>query len=82
MNSTSSSPRRLTRSTTDKKLGGVAAGLADYFNLDPLLVRVGFVVTTLLSGAGLIAYLALLAFAPRDSDAPASASGSHAVATA
>jgi phage shock protein C len=79
MNSTSSSPRRLTRSSTDKKLGGVAAGLADYFNLDPLLVRVGFVVTTLLSGAGLIAYLALLAFAPRD-DAPTA--GSHAVATA
>jgi phage shock protein C len=53
-------PRPLTRSTTDKPLTGVAGGLGEYFSVDPKLVRVGFVVTTLLSGAGLIAYLALL----------------------
>ncbi len=32
--------RRLVRSTTDKKIAGVAAGLADYFDLDPTIIRV------------------------------------------
>jgi phage shock protein C len=65
---TSDTSPRLTRSSTDKKLGGVAGGLGAYFGADPVLFRVGFVVATLLSGAGLVAYLALLAFVP--SDAP------------
>jgi phage shock protein PspC (stress-responsive transcriptional regulator) len=75
MNSTSSPtsrPSRLTRSTTDKKIGGVSGGLATYFDVDPLLVRLGFVVTTLFSGAGLLAYIAMLAFVPSD-DAPEAA---------
>ena len=57
-------PHRLTRSTSDKMIGGVAGGLADYFSIDPLVVRIGFVVSVFFSGAGLLAYLALLAFAP------------------
>jgi phage shock protein PspC (stress-responsive transcriptional regulator) len=76
MNPTSS-PRDLTRSTTDKKVGGVAGGLAAYFGVDALLVRIGFAVTTLFSGAGLIAYVALLAFVPTDDHVPAVA---HAAA--
>jgi phage shock protein C len=63
-------PRRLTRSTSDKMIGGVAGGLADYFSIDPLVVRIGFVVSVFFSGAGLLAYLALLAFAPSDSAVP------------
>ena len=63
----SNAPRRLTRSTSDKILGGVAGGLADYFDIDPLVVRIGFAVSTLFSGAGLLAYLALLIFVPSDS---------------
>jgi phage shock protein PspC (stress-responsive transcriptional regulator) len=70
MNSTS--PRILTRSTTDKKISGVSGGLAAYFGIDPLLVRIGFVVATLASGAGLLAYVALLALVPTD-DATAGA---------
>jgi phage shock protein PspC (stress-responsive transcriptional regulator) len=76
MNPTSSptsSPRRLTRSTTDKKIGGVAGGLAAHFGVDPVLVRIGFVVTTLFSGAGLLAYIAMLALVPSDQDMPAGA---------
>jgi phage shock protein PspC (stress-responsive transcriptional regulator) len=73
MNPIASPTARMTRSTTDKKLGGVAAGLAAYLGVDPLLVRIGFVIGTLLSGAGLVAYLALWAFAPTDQDAPAGA---------
>lgn len=60
----------LTRSSTDRKLGGVAAGLAEYFDVDPILFRVGFVVATLATGgAGAIAYVGLLAFTPTDNDA-------------
>jgi phage shock protein C len=58
--------RMLTRSSTDRKIGGVAGGLGAYFGVDPILFRVGFVVAALLSGAGAVAYLALLAFVPCD----------------
>ena len=71
MNSTS--PRTLTRSTTDRKISGVSGGLGAYLGIDPVLVRVGFVVTTLASGAGLLAYLALLAIVPADDAYPAPA---------
>jgi phage shock protein C len=54
----------MTRSTSDKMIGGVAGGLADYFSIDPLVVRIGFAVSTLFSGAGLLAYLGLLVFVP------------------
>ena len=68
MNSTSpqNSTRSLTRSTSDKQLTGVSGGLAAYLGVDPVLVRVGFVVTTLASGIGLLAYLALLLLVPSD----------------
>ncbi len=65
MNSTTS-PHPLTRSTTDRKVSGVSGGLASYLGVDPVLIRVGFVVTTFASGIGLLAYLALLALVPTD----------------
>jgi phage shock protein PspC (stress-responsive transcriptional regulator) len=68
--------RQLTRSSSDKKLGGVAGGLGAYFSVDPVLFRIGFAVATLLSGAGAIAYLALLIFVPSDAGDPAPLSGS------
>lgn len=71
--SPTSRPDRLTRSTTDRQVGGVAGGLATYFDVDPLLVRISFVVGTLFSGVGLVAYLAMLAFVPSDGSAPAGA---------
>jgi phage shock protein C len=73
---TDSSPtaiRPLLRSTTDTKVAGVSGGLGRYFAVDPVLFRVGFVVTALLSGAGLLAYLVLWAIVPRDDRAPATA---------
>ena len=63
----------LTRSTTDRKISGVSGGLATYLGIDPLLVRIGFVVTTLASGVGLLAYLALLALVPADDAQPGTA---------
>jgi phage shock protein PspC (stress-responsive transcriptional regulator) len=59
---------RLTRSTDDKMIGGVAGGLGRHFGVDPVLFRAGFVVAALMTGAGAIAYLALLVLLPRDTD--------------
>ena len=49
--------QRLERSTSDRKLAGVAGGLGRYFDLNPSFFRIGFVVLTLLGGAGLLIYL-------------------------
>jgi phage shock protein C len=56
--------RKLYRSRTDRKLGGVCGGLAEYFNLDPTLLRVLFVVLAVLGGSGLIIYLAMWILVP------------------
>jgi len=58
---------RLLRSRTDKKLFGVCGGIAEYLNLDPTLVRVAFVIATLMSfGPLVIAYLALAFVIPKE----------------
>ncbi len=54
-------------SNTDKKIGGVCGGLAEYFNIDPTFVRLLFVLGALLGGITFIAYLALWIIAPRRS---------------
>jgi phage shock protein PspC (stress-responsive transcriptional regulator) len=55
---------QLRRSRTDKILGGVNGGLADYTGIDALLWRVGFVALTLAGGAGLVVYLLLWLLMP------------------
>lgn len=58
---------RLLRSRTDKKLFGVCGGIAEYLNLDPTLVRVAFVIATLMSfGPLVLAYLALAFVIPKE----------------
>jgi phage shock protein PspC (stress-responsive transcriptional regulator) len=47
----------LRRRTTDRVIGGVAGGLGDYFNVDPLLFRIGFVGLIIFGGAGLVIYV-------------------------
>lgn len=57
--------RRLHRSTENRLIFGVAGGLAEYFDVDPNLVRVGFVVLTILSwGTGILLYLLLALILP------------------
>ena len=51
--------KRLVRSSTDKKIGGVCAGLADYFDVDVTIVRVCWLLAFLLGGTGLLAYIIL-----------------------
>src|SRR3954451_18033017 len=58
--------RRLTRSSSDKVIGGVAGGLGRYFGVDPILFRIAFVVLTFAGGVGALAYIGLLAFVPAD----------------
>src|SRR4051794_11994387 len=53
----------LRRSSTDRMLGGVCGGLADYSGIDPVLWRVGMVALTLL-GPGIIVYLLLWVLMP------------------
>ena len=57
--------------TKDKKVFGVAGGVAKYFDLDPTLVRVGFVVLGVCSLlAAIVAYVALAVAMPSASTAP------------
>src|SRR4051794_13302452 len=73
--------RKLTRSTTDKHLGGIAGGLGRHFGIDPVIFRVAFGAATLISGLGLLAYLALLAVLPKDDGGPAWIEGRSRVTT-
>ena len=68
--------RRLTRSAQHKMIAGVCGGLADYFNLDVTLVRVAYVLISILSVAfpGILAYIILMfVVPPPDSQAPPAA---------
>ena len=52
--------RRLTRSATDRKIGGVCGGLASYFDVDPTLIRLATVILAIYPGAivcGVLVYL-------------------------
>src|SRR5258707_12710003 len=51
--------KRLMRSSRDKKIGGVCAGLADYFDLDPTLVRIVWLLAVFFAGTGLLVYVIL-----------------------
>ena len=59
-------PRRLVRAGSGRVIGGVCAGLGRYFNLDPIIFRIGAIVLVLAGGAGLLAYLAALLLIPSE----------------
>jgi phage shock protein C len=50
---------RLYRSRKDKMVAGVAGGLAEYFDIDPVIVRIVFIAAALLTGTGFIVYALL-----------------------
>jgi phage shock protein C len=58
-------PKRLTRSK-EKMIGGVCAGLANYFNIDPTIMRILFVVIAFAGGASLLAYLIMWIIVPME----------------
>lgn len=59
MNTTDGKVKKLYLSNTDKKLSGVCGGIADYFQVDSSLVRLGWIIITILTGIfpGIIAYI-------------------------
>ena len=59
---------RLRRSATDRKVAGVAGGLARHLDIDPLILRVAFVVLAFFGGAGLILYGACWLLVPDEDD--------------
>jgi phage shock protein C len=61
-------PSRLYRSRSQKMISGVCGGLGEYFDVDPVLIRLLFVVTAFISGVGILAYLVLWIVVPFDGD--------------
>lgn len=57
-------PNRLYRSRNERMIAGVAGGVAQYFNIDPVLVRLGFVFLALTTGVGLLAYIIMAIIVP------------------
>lgn len=78
--------KRLTRDLDNRMIGGVCAGIANYFDIDPTLVRVLFVALTVTGGSGLLVYLLLWIVIPGErggghsepSSGPSSSAGSGA----
>lgn len=62
-------PKRLYRSRQDRWLAGICGGLGHYFDLDPTLIRVLFVLFGLIIGGGIIAYILLWIIIPLEPEA-------------
>ena len=60
--------KRLYRSKNDKMIAGVCGGLAEYFSIDPVIVRLIFVALLLGAGSGFLAYLVLWIAVPEAPD--------------
>lgn len=56
--------KRLTKSRTDRIICGVCSGLAEYFGVDPIIVRVLFILFTLTAGTGVLVYIVLCLVMP------------------
>jgi len=60
--------KRLYRSSSQRKIAGVAGGLAEHFNIDPVIVRIAFVLAALGGGSGILIYIILWIVIPEQSD--------------
>ena len=60
--------KKLYRNTQNKMIGGVCAGVADYFNIDPTIVRILWVLVGLLAFAGVILYIICMFIIPEKPD--------------
>jgi len=56
--------KRLTRSATDKKIGGICGGLGEHFNVDPVIFRIAFIFLACCGGSGVLLYLIMLLIIP------------------
>ena len=60
--------KKLYKSNTDKKIDGVCAGIGEYFDIDPTVIRLLWVLATLFVGAGILAYIVAALVMPRKPD--------------
>lgn len=60
--------KRLYKIEQGKKLDGVCGGIAEYFNIDPTLVRLAWILFTACAGSGILAYIIAAIVMPRKSD--------------
>lgn len=58
--------RRLYKSNENKMVDGVCGGIAEFFGIDPTLVRLGWVLFCVLGGSGFLAYLIAAVIIPRN----------------
>ena len=57
--------KKLYKSNSDQKLDGVCAGIGEYFNVDPTVIRLAWVLFSLLGGSGVLAYIVCAIVIPR-----------------
>ncbi|MGN0243566.1 MAG: PspC domain-containing protein [Lachnospiraceae bacterium] len=57
--------KRLYKSNNNKMIDGVCAGIAEYFDIDPTLVRLGWVLFGFMGGSGFLAYIIAAIIIPR-----------------
>ena len=62
------SDKRLYKSSENSMLCGVCGGIAEYFDIDPTIVRLAWVLFTACAGSGIIAYIIAAIVMPRKSD--------------
>ncbi len=60
--------KKLCRSVTDKKIGGVCGGLAEYFGIDATILRIAWIVLIFLGGGGILLYLIMMLVMPQAPD--------------
>jgi len=58
--------RRLQRTRSDRMIAGVAGGLAKYLGIDPVIMRIAFVIVGLMNGIGVVIYLVLWLLMPNE----------------
>jgi len=61
--------KRMYRSRTDRRIWGVCSGIANYFGIDPTVVRVIAAVSIFVSGLGIIAYIIMAIIVPLEDSA-------------
>ncbi len=69
-------PRKLYKSRRDRMIDGVCGGIAEYFDVDPTIVRIVWILVTLMGGTGLVLYIAGMIIIPANPDTNAVPTGS------
>ncbi len=60
--------KKLRRSTRDKILAGVCGGFGKYFDIDPVMIRLAWVLFCILGGSGILAYILCIIIIPEEED--------------